>query len=163
MKPALITALALLGACASNPSPIPVTGAKAEVQALVGDWTGEYHSVETGRSGSIVFKLDAGSDTANGDIVMVAHEPGMSHDDAVHVALTRQAANQVLTIRFVRVSGNTVSGAIDPYPSPDCTCQLTTVFRGELKGDRMEGTFRTSHSHDPTLVQQGSWWATRSR
>ncbi len=163
MKPALITALTLLCACASNPSPVPVTGAKADVQALVGEWTGEYRSVETGRSGSIVFKLNAGSDTANGDIVMVAREPGMSHDDAVHLALTRQAANQVLTIRFVRVSGNTVSGAIDPYPSPDCSCQLVTVFRGELNGDRMEGTFRTTHSNDPTLIQQGTWLATRTR
>ena len=163
MKPALITALAMVGACASNPSPVPVTGATADIQALVGEWTGEYRSVETGRSGSIVFKLNPGSDTANGDIVMVSREPGMSHDDAVNIALTRQAANQVLTIRFVRISGSTIAGAIDPYPSPDCSCQLVTEFRGELKGDRMEGTFRTVHSGQETLTQQGTWWAARQK
>jgi hypothetical protein len=163
MKSTLIPALALLCACASNPAPVPVTGAKADLQALVGEWTGEYRSVETGRSGSILFKLDAGSDTANGDVVMVPRESGMSHDDAVRVAMTRQAANQVLTIRFVRIAGTTVSGAIDPYPSPDCSCELLTVFRGELKGNRMEGTFRTTHSGEPTLTQEGTWWATRSK
>ena len=163
MKPALITTLALLYACASNPSPVPVTGAPADVQALVGKWTGEYRGVESGRTGSIVFNLSPGSDTARGDVVMVAREPGMSYNDAVNIALTRQAANQVLTIRFVRVSGTAVSGSIDPYPSPDCSCQLVTVFSGELKGDRMEGTFRTLHGGDQTPTQQGTWWASRQK
>src|SRR5262245_43578394 len=163
MKPAFITTLSLLCACASTPSPVPVTGAHADVQALVGKWTGEYHGRESGRSGSIIFNLAPGSDTARGDVVMVAREPGMSQTDAVNIALTRQAASQVLTIRFVRVSGNSVSGSIDPYPSPDCSCQLVTVFSGELKGDRMEGTFRTLQGGDPTPTQQGTWWASRSR
>jgi hypothetical protein len=164
MRPVLIVAVpALALACASAPAPVPVTGAPTDVSGLVGEWTGEYRSVETGRSGSIVFKLDAGQDTANGDVVMVSREPGMSHDDAVHIALTRQAANQVITIRFVRVSGSTVSGTMDPYPSPDCSCQLVTTFKGELKGNRIEGTFRTVHSTHDTPTQQGTWWVTRTK
>ena len=163
MRAACLVAVALTAACATNPSPpVPVTGAPADVSTLVGEWTGEYRSVESGRSGSILFKLGAGRDTANGDIVMVSHDAGMSHDDAVNIAMTRQAANQVLTIRFVRITGTTVSGAIDPYQSPDCSCQLVTVFRGEVKGNRMEGTFRTTSSGSDTPTQQGTWWATKN-
>ena len=164
MRFACFAAVALLAACATTPSPaVPIAGTPADVSTLVGDWTGEYRSVESGRSGSIVFKLDARTDTARGDIAMVSREAGMSQDDAVHIAMSRQAANQVLTIRFVRITGTTVSGAIDPYQSPDCSCQLVTVFRGELKGNRMEGTFRTMHSGADLPTQQGTWWATRQR
>jgi hypothetical protein len=163
MRRALAAAL-VVSACATNPPPaVPVSGTPTDVGALVGEWTGEYRSVESGRSGSILFKLDAGTDTARGDVVMVARDAGMSHDDAVNIALTRQAANQVLTIRFVRITGTTVTGSIDPYPSPDCACQLVTVFRGELKGNRMDGTFRTNHSGSDTPTQQGTWTATRQK
>jgi len=163
MRSVWVGALALTAACAMNPAPVPVTGAAEDVNALAGEWTGEYRSVETGRSGSILFTLQAGKDTAYGDVVMVAREIGMTHDDAMRVATTRRQANQVLTIRFVRVSGSTVTGTIEPYPSPDCSCQLITVFRGELRGDRIEGSFRTHHSEHETVAQQGTWWANRTK
>lgn len=163
MRAAFIGALMLANACALNPAPVPVSGPSTDVNALVGEWSGEYRSVETGRSGSILFILAAGTDTAHGDVVMVPRETGMTHDDAMRVATTRAAANQVLTIRFVRITGTTVSGTIDPYPSPDCNCQLITVFRGELKENRVEGTFRTHHSGHETTTQQGTWWATRTK
>ena len=161
MRTTLVGTLALSVACALNPAPVPVSGAAADLDALVGDWTGEYRSPETGRSGSILFTLEAGRDTAHGDIVMVSREAGMTFEDATRQADARRAMNQVLTIRFVGVSGSTVSGTIDPYPSPDCSCQLVTVFRGELKGNRIEGTFRTHHGGGDTLVQEGTWFATR--
>lgn len=160
MRPVLL-AVVLATACATNPAPVPVTGAPGDVSALVGEWSGEYRSPESGRSGSILFKLASGRDTANGDVVMVARETGMSSDDAVQVALARQAANQVLKIRFVRVSGATVNGTIDPYASPDCSCQLATTFSGEIKGNRIEGTYRTVHSGPESVVQQGTWWVAK--
>lgn len=163
MRSVWVGALALTAACALNPAPVPVTGAAEDINALAGEWIGEYRSVETGRSGSILFTLQSGRDTAFGDVVMVARESGMTHDDAMRVATTRRQANQVLTIRFVRVTGSTVSGTIEPYPSPDCSCQLITVFRGDLRGDRIEGTFRSHHSEHETPVQQGTWWATRTK
>jgi hypothetical protein len=163
MRAVFVGALLVGAACALNPAPVPVAGANTDIDALVGEWTGEYRSVETGRSGSILFVLEAGRDTAHGDVVMVARETGMTHDDAMRVATTRRTANQVLTIRFVRVTGTTITGTIDPYPSPDCSCQLITVFRGELRGDRIEGSFRTHHSEHETVAQQGTWWATRSK
>ena len=161
MRAVLCAAFVIMTACATNPAPVPVTGAPADVNALVGEWAGEYRSPESGRSGSILFKLAPGRDTANGDIVMVNRETGMSADDAVQVALARQAANQVLKIRFVRVSGPTVHGTIDPYPSPDCNCQLATVFTGEIKGNRIEGTYRTVQSGPESVVQQGTWWVAK--
>ena len=155
-------ALMVLAACATNPTPVPVTGATADVQSLAGEWTGEYRSLESGRSGSILFVLGAGRDTAQGSVVMVAREGSMNTGDAMAEARTRYAANQVLTIRFVRVDGPVVSGTIDPYPGPDCNCQLFTVFRGTLRDNRIEGTFETRNSGVNVPTQQGSWVVTRS-
>lgn len=153
-----------LSACALNPAPVPVLGPASDLEALVGEWNGEYRSVETGRSGSVLFTLEAGKDTAHGDIVMVARELGMTHDDAMRVAMQRHAANQVLSIRFVRVNGTTVSGTIDPYPDPDNRgCELVTVFRGTLAGGRISGTFRTMHMSYDAPAQEGTWWVTRAK
>jgi len=165
MRVALVGVLVLSAACALRPAPVPVSGPVSDVQALVGQWTGEYRSLETGRSGSILFTLNAGTDTAHGDIVMVAREPGMTYDDAVRVATVRKTANQVLTIRFVRVSGSMVTGTIDPYPDPDpnSACELLTVFRGTLSGGRISGTFRTNHIGHDSPLQEGTWWVKRSK
>ncbi|HEX6315302.1 MAG TPA: hypothetical protein VFZ73_10610 [Gemmatimonadaceae bacterium] len=160
---ATLTSLLLLGAaCALNPAPVPVIGPVEEVGVLAGEWTGEYQSLETGRSGSILFMLDAGRDTAHGDIVMVARETNMTHDDALRVAAMRHAANQVLTIRFVRVDGDMVTGTIDPYRDPDVPCELLTVFRGTLSGDRISGTFRTRRMGYDGAISEGTWWVRRT-
>lgn len=158
-----ISAVALSTACTLRPAPVLVSGPEPEIQTLVGQWTGEYQSVETGRSGSILFTLEAGTDTAHGDVVMVAREPGMTHDDVMRVMTMRQSAQQVLTIRFVRVSGNTVSGTIDPYPDPNSSCELLTVFRGTLVGNRISGTFRTTHIGHESPAQEGTWWVNRAK
>jgi hypothetical protein len=154
-------ALLLLAGCAGNPSPVPVLGAASDVRALAGEWAGEYRSPETGRTGSITFKLAAGRDTAFGDVLMVpkggfpqATEPGMPE--------TRARDNpQILTIRFVHVRDRMVSGTILPYLSPDCECWLETRFRGELQGDRITGDFISHNSDNAHLVQRGTWWAKR--
>jgi hypothetical protein len=158
-----ISAIALSTACSLRPAPVLVSGPENEIQTLVGQWTGEYQSAETGRSGSILFTLEAGTDTAHGDVVMVAREPGMTHDDVMRVMTMRQSAQQVLTIRFVRVNGTTVSGTIDPYPDPDSECELLTVFRGTMKGNRISGTFRTTHFGHESPAQEGTWWVTRAK
>ncbi len=164
MRVALVGALMLSTACALRPAPVPVSGPVSDVQSLVGQWAGEYRSVETGRSGSILFTLEAGTDTAHGDVVMVAREQDMTYDDALRVATMRQAANQVLTIRFVRVVGGVVTGTIDPYPDPaNSGCDLNTVFRGTLSGNRITGTFRTQHVGHDSPLQTGTWWVTRSK
>ena len=165
MRIALLGMVMVSAACALRPAPVPVSGPVPDVQALVGQWTGEYRSAETGRSGSILFTLEAGKDTAHGDIVMVARELDMTYDDALRVATMRQAANQVLTIRFVRVVGDVVTGTIDAYPDPDPhgNCELLTVFRGRLSGRNITGTYRTTHAGHDSPVQRGTWSVTRSK
>ena len=161
MKAKLGWSLALVGiACALNPPPVPVEGSARDVGALAGEWIGEYQSVETGRSGSIWFTLEAGRDTALGDVIMVPGSTAASGnvplDAHQHVARPR-----ALTIRFVRVSGSLVTGTIDLYPSPDCGCLLLTRFEGEQTGNRISGSFTIAHSGHESAPQKGSWWVER--
>ena len=151
----------LVAACAANPSPVHVVGAMSEMAVLTGQWTGEYSSFESGRSGSISFTLKAGTDTAFGDVVMVprALAPATSEPRSAVGAIP--STPQLLSIAFVRVATNVVSGTLEPYKSPDCGCTLTTGFRGTINGNRIEGTFTTAHSDQMAPQQKGTWWVTR--
>jgi hypothetical protein len=150
-------------ACRANPSPVPMIGPEEDLSVLAGEWIGEYSSQETGRAGSISFKLEAGKDTAYGDVLMIPREPRGATPDPQRSAESTRNAPQVLTISFVRVSGRTISGTIDPYQSPDCSCTLTTIFRGQIEGDRIAGEFLIRHSGADMPSQHGTWWAARKR
>jgi len=50
----ILLAGALLG-CAGSQNPVAVVGPQANISRLAGEWSGEYSSGETGRSGSILF------------------------------------------------------------------------------------------------------------
>lgn len=164
-----IAALALLTGCASRPTPVAVIGPTSDLAALVGEWSGEYTSPETGRSGSIVFTLQAGKDTAVGSVVMVPRAPtepvtpGMGVNQAVVRTNRTQAAGELLTIRFVRLEGGHLIGTLDPYRDPDCGCRLTTTFRGVFTDTgTITGTFTSTGSslgHAPT---SGKWTVKRS-
>ena len=150
-------------ACAGNPAPVPVEAAGQDVAALTGRWEGSYDSDETGRSGSIVFTLAAGRDTAAGDVLMVptgtnmplrrAGEPPGRMGPAAPDA-------QVLTIRFVRLDGARVSGTLEPYRAPECDCALATAFTGRLEGDTIRGTFTTT---GPAVRTTHGEWEVRRR
>jgi hypothetical protein len=158
---------ALAAGCAANPAPVQVVGAQADVAALAGEWTGEYSSAETGRAGSIVFRLNATGDTAAGDVVMIPRGAGQAVRPAPvpgpgAAQGTPGPTPQVLTIRFVRVSGGRVSGVLDPYVDPECGCILRTTFSGRVNGDRIEGEYASRHTeHDVT--NRGQWAVTRRR
>lgn len=154
-------AVLAVSACAANPSPVHVVGTSSEMTALTGSWTGEYSSVETGRSGSIEFTLKAGTDTAFGDVVMVPRALAPAPSEPRTAVGAIPPAPQVLQIAFVRVATHVVSGTLNPYKSPDCGCMLTTVFRGTITTDRIEGTFTTAHSDQMAPQQKGTWWVTR--
>lgn len=162
---ALAAATAL--ACATKPTPVTVSGAASDRASLAGKWTGEYSSQVTGRSGSIVFNLSPAGDAATGDVVMVPRGLGRpltpyTAGNATAAGTQGPAVSQVLTIKLVRVSGDTVSGVLDAYHDPECDCPVVTTFTGTLRGDTIDGTFSTRGSQ--TVAQQtGTWRVARSR
>ncbi len=163
-----IAALApVLWACASKPTPITVAGDSADRVSLAGKWAGEYTSSATGRSGSIVFNLSPSGDTANGDVVMIPRGYGKPLvpygvvTNSVGAATQSAPTSQVLTIRLVRVSGDTVSGVLDAYRDPECDCAVQTTFTGKLNGDTIDGTFTTS-GRQTNSPQTGSWRVRRT-
>lgn len=151
----------LAGCAAAIPAPVAVLGADADLQALEGEWAGEYWGGHEGRSGSIVFRLDAVMGAAVGDVVMVPTGGGplRPHPD---VAADAAAAAPVLGIRFVRAEGGYVTGVLDPYRDPDCGCALTTTFQGRVGDGVVEGTFvtRGSATHPEST---GGWQVRRVR
>lgn len=142
---------AAAAACASTREPrVPVSISPADLSRLGGEWTGEYASAATGRSGSIVFHLTADVDSAHGDVIMVPRSTGVPLRRAVYTGgdVQPQQPQQAteLTIRFARFEGDRVTGMMDPYTDPGCNCPVVTRFEGTVRGNRIEGTFTTSGS-----------------
>ena len=155
----LVTAVAL--ACASAP-PVRVGGSRADLESIAGEWTGTYSSRDTGREGSIWFRLVAGEDHAHGDVLMTPR--GRSQPYRRYAApgpAGQQGPSEFLSIRFVVVSGQQVAGALEPYWDPDCDCEARTEYRGGLTGDTFAGTFVTRLAN--RRVTTGQWTATRHR
>lgn len=154
-------------ACVSKPTPVTVAGAASDRASLAGKWTGEYTSQSTGRSGSIVFNLSPSGDAASGDVVMVPRgldrplTPYSAGNTSTASVQTPQTS-QVLTIKLVRVSGDTVSGVLDAYRDPECDCPVVTTFTGTLNGDTIDGTF-TTRGTQAAGPQSGTWRVSRKR
>ena len=161
LAPACLATLALV-ACVSTPSPVKVV-AHGDVGPLSGEWRGEY-SGTNGRTGNIVFNLRAGNDTAFGEVAMLptGGEPVLRAEMGRSSAVTR-SASRPLSVRFVRIAGDSVTGTLEPYQAPLCNCVLTTTFVGHASGDRIEGTYSTLG--DPRIVgaNEGRWSVTRKR
>ena len=156
----LIVAAAAAGCKSSNPAP-PVPVAGSDVSGLHGSWHGEYSSPATGRSGSINFELKALEKYARGDVLMVpkdAYAPSSPDKGPGAVA----AMPQVLQISFVNSSGGVVTGTMDPYVDPRCSCKVQTTFVGRLSGDTIEGTFTTTPEGNFPITT-GTWKMTRKK
>jgi len=154
--------LLLVMACHSAPTtPVPVSGPSTAIAALAGEWDGTYESDDGTRAGSIDFHLQAGRDTAFGDVIMIPrgwNNPVGPEDPAPQrheVVPTR-----FLTIRFVHVREGTLSGELDRYRDPDCGCLLRTVFEGTLSGDELKGRYISYHQKGETPAT-GQWHAVR--
>jgi hypothetical protein len=167
----MLTSLAALAlACATNPMPVTIAGDAGDRASLAGKWSGEYQSASTGRSGSIVFNLSPSGEAASGDVVMIpvgygkALEPFNQTTAGGATTTTTQNTNnsQVLTIKLVRVSGDTVSGVLDAYRDPQCDCPVVTTFTGTLNGDTIDGSYATRGSSS-NAPQTGTWRVKRSR
>lgn len=152
-----------LSACGASRTPVPVVGPSADIQALAGDWVGDYSSAESGRSGSISFTLRAATDSAFGDVVMIPAGLGRPllpwHGDNV-IGGAQVPTSTVLTIRFVRVEQGHVSGTLDPYADPQTGDRLLTRFSGDLKGNTITGSYTTRL---PSGETQTGHWAVQRR
>jgi hypothetical protein len=161
VRPAALSLVALLLACGGAQTPVPVVGASTDISQLSGEWYGEYSSVESGRSGSIVFKLVAGTDTATGDVFMTPQWL-MRQGNAQAQPTPQPTTTPALTIRFVRVTGGQVSGALAAYTDPNCGCTLHTTFVGRLQSDTLEGTYSSLHEQTRE-TQKGRWRVVRKQ
>lgn len=144
-----------------------VTADDFDLAPLVGKWTGEFNSQETGRSGDVSFVLRAGEVSAFGRIEMMAREP-----EPVAVSAGRPMVNgrltaparQLLTIHFVRKEGNQVIGLLDPYTDPACACKVMTTFQGTfVDGRTIEGTYSTVSSELAHAPARGQWKVTKAK
>lgn len=154
--------LAMLSACASNPPPVPVEGESRGLASLAGEWSGSYVGNESGRSGSIVFRLAAGADTAYGDVVMVPRHEERVRDESRADSPRPARIPLPIAISFVHAQADSVFGQLDDYRDPDCGCRLRTVFRGHLEADRIDGTFTTQHLEGGQR-HGGTWHVERKR
>ena len=154
---ALGLALAGCSGVAQEPEPaVAVAGPATELTALAGEWSGQYWSPVTGRSGCIHFRLDASSAAAWGEVTMFPATVEHGVVGEAHEAAGRQHAARQLTIRFVRLADGRVTGNLDPYPDPECGCLLSTTFEGRVDGGVIAGDYvaRAGGAHPHT---SGSW------
>ena len=170
----VVVALAALGlvvgGCSGAPAPVPVVGAPADLGRLAGEWSGEYQGETSGRSGTIVFKLSAGADTAFGDVLMIPRERREqrlpTQDPSTGLPIPR--APEVLSIAFVRAAGGGVTGQLDPYRDPECDCTVITRFEGHFRGNALEGTYSSRHvgggvGEGGGETRAGTWKITRKK
>jgi hypothetical protein len=146
-------------ACETERAAIPIAADPEQRSALVGEWHGRYESPSTKRSGSIVFFLVEGEDHAHGDVLMIpagSSEPYRPSARSAE-AVTLRRGPQLLTIRFIRATKGHISGSLDPYWDPDCDCEVQTSFVGEVRDDRIVGTF-TAVSGRLGVGRSTGWW-----
>jgi hypothetical protein len=146
-------------ACRYQPTPVVLQGAPADIAALQGEWSGEYTSMDSRRSGSITLTIRAGKDTAYGDVVMTSGGQGVVAADDPREHLRHAPSAEVLRIAFVRVTGGMIAGELEPYVAPDCRCVVRTVFQGTWSGNTVSGDYFTRG--EGGLRQQGTWSASR--
>jgi hypothetical protein len=145
--------------CAGILPPIRLGGHPADLEALVGTWSGEYSGgAGLDRRGRITFSLSADDTVARGGVEMIPRGDDWRYRRN-RLPPNRQYQPPVaefLMITFVRVDENAVSGTLDEYWDPDRMCWTRTLFFGVIRGDVIEGSFRSTSDQGvaPTF---GSW------
>lgn len=148
----LLGLAAALAPAAAQPA-VPVTGHRADVDRLAGEWVGAYDCEKTGRHGTVVFRLQAGVDSVWATLLMT---PRATADVPAPAAVP-------LRVHAVEVTGRSFRGSLEPYEDPEWDLPLETEFGGALAtDDRIEGYFRAEGTEVDTVPQCGRWWATRA-
>jgi hypothetical protein len=147
-------------ACQYRPTPISLQGEPSSIAALRGQWSGEYWGKVSERRGSLSFSIAATGDSAFGDVIMFSPQGQQIRPlDAAPQHRLHSASSQALRIDFVRVGASMVSGTLEPYIAPDCECQVSTTFTGNVQGDTIRGTFITNGRQGGN--RDGNWMMTR--
>ena len=82
----LLTASASVAAQPGPPA--PVDGERADLDRFVGEWAGGYECEETGRRGTLEFRLAAGADSVEAAVWMIPHAaPGAPRPAPVPLAV----------------------------------------------------------------------------
>ena len=153
----------LLAGCSTTPvTPVPVRGTPADIAALAGEWDGAYESDDATRSGVIDFHLQAGRDTAYGDVLLSPRVfAGAPSPDGRSEPVPYDAVgSRWVGIQWVRIAGGYVTGRMEPRVDPSCGYTLSTTFRGRLEGDTLRGDYASVYDcGGPPIL--GRWWATR--
>lgn len=166
VRSAVLTVLAvILAACSSAPPPPPVSvdANQKDLNAMAGDWSGQYFSGDTGRTGSIRLNLNAEAGAVSGTLLMFPKGRSSAMEPANRQGSPSTGAprgGQPLSIRFIVIEDGVVSGTLEPYKDPDCDCFLSTTFTGRVHGDVIEGSF-VSHGGPGRTTQDGRWKVTR--
>jgi hypothetical protein len=154
----LLLAVAGAGGCAARPAAVALYGDVADISAMSGEWRGIYEGPESGRAGSIVFRIQAARDSAYGDVLMT---PRPAAEPRFPAALTGTPASpELLRISFVRIADGRVRGELGGYFDPECGCRLATAFEGTVRGSVIEGAF-TTRNLDSGATQSGRWRVVR--
>lgn len=150
-------------ACARRAPSIEVSSSDFDLNPLVGVWRGTYSNPETRRTGTIAFTLRAGEGSASGNVVMIPRPDSLlTPEEREALSDVSSSAPTVLKIHFVRKEGGNLTGTLDPYRDPDCSCMLTTTFQGAFRDARtIEGTFTTVPSTPGRSVTSGTWRVNR--
>lgn len=164
-KAIILTAALFTAACGWRRTPVHVISETGSTALLVGSWSGDYSSKETGRVGTISFELASEKDTAFCDVVMVPKMPATQVTNAEGPSIQAaqlQAAGQPLKIQFIRLGSGRVTGTLEPYTDPDCKCQVVTTFEGVFTGpNTIEGTYTTRGTDFFHQTSAGNWKVTR--
>lgn len=159
MRRAVIGSLALVVAVACKsapPTPVQLQGDPRSISGLAGSWAGEYWGASGGRGGSLSFSLRAGSDSLFGDVTMVDTQgKAVRSADPTDVHAMHAASSQQLRIDFVAVKADSLRGTLEPYIAPDCDCSVNTTFFGQVRADKIAGTFVTRSAG--RVRAEGSW------
>ena len=157
-----LLAAAALSCSSSQPksvSPqIPTGGDTATVKSIAGRWEGTYTNPQNGRTGTIVLEFFKGNET-HGDILMI---PPGSKQAKPSPEETLRTMPRVLEINFIEAGGpGQLNGAVGPYEDPDTHCQSHSEFFGTVKGEVIEGTFRTQCDDKSAPATSGTWLVQR--
>ena len=155
---ALAAVALVIGGCASAPNRCPVVGERA---SLAGTWDGQFTSIETGRNGTIHFELEAGQDSAYGDVLLIPQEWAQAGRLSGDQPTPPVRLPAVFRINFVQVSLNQVRGSLDRHIDPLCNCEVATLFEGKIYGDEIKGTYRTRYPSGG-IISSGTWQVKRA-